>query len=409
MKLKKVVSLLTAAMLSTTLLAGCSSTEDADSGGKTTLRFATWDNEENLKLQEDLVKKFNEQHDDIDVVLEAYGSEFDTKLSAGIGAGDTPDLMYMWNYPLYSGALEPLDSYIEKEGKDYKNSFFETLWNYNSYEENTYGIPVGYTTHVVYYNKDIFDAAGVEYPSSDWTWKEFEETAKKLTNKEKKTYGFGFSSKPDPYDFEMMLWNNGASYLGDNEELKGNVNSKESIEVYQAYQNMAKDGIALPTEGSGTTEMKSGSVAMYIYGSWSLSDFQEQGMNFGTTVIPTFKEGNKAPSVVSSSGVSMSRDCKNKEAAWEFIKYWTSEEANKARIEYELPVIKSVAESEKLLENKVYSPFYTMLEQSKEYTPSSFKVKNWTEISEELSTVQEGIFNPTTLRDPKESVDSIAK
>lgn len=409
MKLKKVVSLLTAAMLSTTLLAGCSSTDNSSADGKVKLRFATWDSEEDLSLQEGLVKKFNEEHEDIEVVLEAYGSEFDTKLAAGMGAGDTPDIMYMWNYPLYSRALEPLDSYIEKEGADYKDSFFDTLWNYNSYEDTTFGIPVGYTTHVVYYNKDIFDAAGVEYPTEEWTWKEFEETAKKLTDKENKIYGFGFSSKPDPYDFEMMLWNNGTSYVGDNNELKGNVNSKEAIEVYESYQKMAKEGIALPTEGSGSTEMKAGSVAMFINGSWSIPSLQEQGMNFGTTVIPTFKEGSKAPSVVSSSGISMSVDCKNKEAAWEFIKFWTSEEANKARIEYELPVIKSVADSEKLLEDEIYSPFYTMLEQSKEYTPSSFKVENWTEISDELSTVQEGIFNPTTFRNPKESLDSIAK
>lgn len=409
MKLKKVVSLLTAAMLSTTLLSGCSSTKDSNLDGKVKLRFATWDSEEDLLLQENLVKKFNEEHDDIEVVLEAYGSEFDTKLAAGMGAGDTPDIMYMWNYPLYSRALEPLDSYIEKEGKDYKDLFFETLWNYNSYEDNTYGIPVGYTTHVVYYNKDIFDVAGIEYPSDEWTWKEFVETARKLTDKENKVYGFGFSAKPDPYDFEMMLWNNKASYLGNNNELKGNVNSKESVEVYNSYQKMAKDGVALPTEGSGSTEMKSGKIAMFINGSWSIKEFQEQGVNFGTTVIPSFIEGNKAPSVVSSSGISMSADCKNKDAAWEFIKFWTSKEANKSRIKYELPVIKSVADSEKLLEHELYSPFYIMLEQSKEFTPSSFKVENWTEISEELSTVQEGIFNPTTLRDVKQSLDSIAK
>lgn len=409
MRLKKVVSLLTAAILSTTLLAGCSSSKDEAASGKTTLRFATWDNEENLKLQEDLVKQFNEQHDDIEVVLEAYGSEFDTKLAAGMGAGDTPDVMYMWNYPLYSRALEPLDSYIEKEGEAYKGSFFETLWNYNSYEESTYGIPVGYTTHVVYYNKDIFDAAGVEYPSENWTWKEFEETARKLTDKANKVYGFGFSAKPDPYDFEMMLWNNGTAYVGDNGELKDNVNSKEAIEVYDSYQKMAKEGIALPTEGSGTTELKAGSIAMYINGSWPLAGLQEEGINFGTTVIPSFKEGNKAPSVVSSSGISMSADCKNKEAAWEFIKYWTSEEANKARLEYELPVIKSVVESEKILDNPIHKAFYTMLEQSKEFTPTSFKVENWTEISEELSTIQEGIFNPTTFKNPKESLDKISK
>lgn len=408
MKLKKIVSVLTAALLVTSLTA-CSSSSSEDSSGKVKLRFATWDSEESLTIQEDLVKKFNEQQDDIEVVLEAYGSEFDTKLAAGMGAGDTPDIMYMWNYPLYSGALEPLDSYIEKEGSDYKGSFFETLWNYNSYEDTTYGIPVGYTTHVMYYNKDLFDKAGAEYPNGDWTWNDVKEVSKKISNKDEKIYGFAFSAQPDPYDFEMNLWNNNTAYIGSDNQLAGNVDSKESIEVYKTYQDMVKEGIALSTEGDGTTEMKSGSVGMFINGSWSITDLKAQGTNFGVTVLPTFKEGEKSSSVVSSSGISMSKECKNKDAAWEFIKFWTSEEANQARINYELPVLKSVADSSKLLDDEIYSVFYTMLEQSKDFTPTSFKIENWTEVSDEISTAQEAIFNSMTLMDPKKALESINK
>ena len=118
------------------LLAGCGTDS---SSGKTQIRFATWDVAEDVDRQQTLVDQFNESHDDIEVTLEAYGSDFDTKISAGMGSNDTPDVMYMWNYPSYADGLEPLDSYIEKEGSDWKSDFYSTLWNYNSYDGKTYG------------------------------------------------------------------------------------------------------------------------------------------------------------------------------------------------------------------------------------------------------------------------------
>lgn len=120
------------------LLAGCGTDS---SSGKTQIRFATWDVAEDVDRQQTLVDQFNESHDDIEVTLEAYGSDFDTKISAGMGSNDTPDVMYMWNYPSYADGLEPLDSYIEKEGSDWKSDFYSTLWNYNSYDGKTYGVP----------------------------------------------------------------------------------------------------------------------------------------------------------------------------------------------------------------------------------------------------------------------------
>ena len=91
----------------TLLLAGCGTDS---SSGKTQIRFATWDKAEDVDRQQTLVDQFNESHDDIEVTLEAYGSDFDTKISAGMGSNDTPDVMYMWNYPSYADGLEPLDS-----------------------------------------------------------------------------------------------------------------------------------------------------------------------------------------------------------------------------------------------------------------------------------------------------------
>lgn len=199
------------------LLAGCGTDS---SSGKTQIRFATWDKAEDVDRQQTLVDQFNESHDDIEVTLEAYGSDFDTKISAGMGSNDTPDVMYMWNYPSYADGLEPLDSYIEKEGSDWKSDFYSTLWNYNSYDGKTYGVPVGFTTHALYYNKDLFKQAGVEAPTNDWTWTDLQKAAKKISSKTD-AKGFSFQMKPDPYDFEMYLWSNDTAYSDENGTLEG--------------------------------------------------------------------------------------------------------------------------------------------------------------------------------------------
>ncbi|MGX2958599.1 ABC transporter substrate-binding protein [Peribacillus sp. JNUCC 23] len=412
MKLSKMKLILLLTIALALLLSACNSTkgngDEATEDGKVKIRFATWDVGNDVTLQQKLIDEFNAKNENIEVVLEAYGSEFDTKITAGIGAKDAPDVMYMWNYPQYKNALEPLDSYIDKNGEEHKSDFYESLWNYNSVGGETLGLPVGYTTHVVYYNKDLFDKKGLDYPKAGWTWEDLQETAKKLTDKEKKISGFAFPGKPDPYDFEMYLWGNGASYVDSDGKLKGNLNSTKSIETFAMFQDMLKDGYAITTEGSGDTEMKSGKVGMFINGAWYLSPLKEAGINYGVVEVPTFENG-KSVSIVSSSGIAMSKSSKHKEAAFEFMKFWTGKEANKARIAFELPVLKSVVEEEKLQEDPVKSVFYSMLEQSEGYTPASFITENWSQVSENLEFSFEQIFNPSTRIDPKKALNEAAK
>ena len=408
---RKIAVMCVLALTGTMMLTACGNKKDSNNGktsdGKTAIRFATWDVADDVDAQQKLVDKFNEEHDDIEVTLEAYGSDFDTKISAGMGSGDTPDVMYMWNYPAYADGLEPLDEYIDKEGDDYKNDFYSTLWNYNSLDGTTYGIPVGFTTHSLFYNKDLFAQAGVEEPTDDWTWSDLQAAAKTIEEKTGQK-GFAFQMKPDPYDFEMYLWSNGAAYCDEDGQMAGQIDSKESQEVFKMFQDMEKDGYAIATEKNGTDEFRAGTAAMYVYGSWSIASLNEDGMNYGVAKIPSF-DGKTSVSILSSSGLSISKDSKNKDAAWEFVKYWTGEECNKARIGMELPVLNSVVESEGIMNEDKFAPFYKMLEQSDGHTPASFIIEDWSEISENLSLSFEQLFNPSAYMDVKEVLKEAAE
>ena len=78
---------------------------------------------------------------------------------------------------------------------------------------------------------------------------------------------------------------------------------------------------------------------------------------------------------------------------------WTGEWASKERIGSEMPALYNVVESEKIMENPEFAPFYTMLEQSAGYTPTSFIIDNWSEVSESLALSFEQVFNPSSLQD----------
>ena len=271
---------------------------------------------------------------------------------------------------------------------------------------STYGIPVGFTTHCLFYNKDLFDQAGLEYPTADWTWDDLQAAAKTISEKTD-AKGFSFQMKPDPYDFEMYLWSNGSAYCNEDGEMDGSLNSDESKEAFQMFQDMEEEGYATATEGDGTDEFRAGSTAMYVYGSWSINTLNEDGVNYGVTTIPAFADaGQDSVSILSSSGLSMSKDSEHKDAAWEFIKYWTNEECNKARIGTELPVLNTVVESEGIMEQEEYAPFYTMLEQSQGHTPASFLIDSWSEVAENLQLSFEQIFNPSSLQPVDKALES---
>ncbi len=403
------IALVLAFILGVTTMAGCSKGVDTADNGKVVLRFSTWNDAESIKDQEAVVKRFNDSQEKIEVIVEAYGGDYDTKITAGMGAGDAPDIMYMWNYPAYSNGLEPLNSYIEKEGDEYKNNFYEALWNYNSIDGNVYGIPVSAVTLCLYYNKDIFDRAGLEYPTSNWTWTDLEENSRIIKEKVEGVYGFTFPMKFSSYQFEMFLWSNGTSYVDESGNLDGKLNSPQSIEVFKMFQDMTKESIALASETRPRDNMAAKTTAMVIDGTWPLQKFKDADVNFGVVQIPMFEGQNKSVSVLHTSGIAISKDSDYKEEAWEFVKYWTSEELNKERIGRELPALKSVAEGEKLTEDEIYGRFYDTLDNSAGYTPASFIVDSWTETDENLVFAIESIFNPSSLQDPETVLNDVVK
>lgn len=387
-------------------LAGCSSNETTSkksskddekkqtSSDGTVLRFATWDVGKNLKIQQQIAKKFEEKNPGVKVQVEAYGDGFDQKLAASFGAKNPPDVMYMWNFPAYYKSLEPLDELAKKDPDMKLDDFYQGLFNYSSIDGKLYGMPAGFTTRVIYYNKKLFDKANIPYPKDGWTWDEFVDTAKKLTDASNKQYGFALRPEPDTYDLQGFIWSNGSSFVSeDGKQIKGHMNSTETIEVMKSFQSMLKDKTAVLVGGknqqSGDDIFKAGKLAMWESGIWPLEGFKEAKIDFGTVEPPTFK-GKPAKGLVATSAVSIAKDAKHKELAWEFVKFYSSPEAIKMRTS-DLPVRISVVKELKKEEETNIKPFYTMLERSTN-TPAFLLNPKWDEVNRNLSAAINAIM-----------------
>ncbi|MEH7107430.1 ABC transporter substrate-binding protein [Bacillus sp. JJ1764] len=362
--------------------------------GNTTLRFATWDTGEALKIQQQIAKKFEEKNRGVKVQVEPYGDGFDQKLAASFGAKNPPDVMYMWNFPAYYDSLEPLDKYLEGDSELDLNDFYQGLFNYSSMDGKTYGMPAGFTTRVVYYNKDLFDKANIPYPKDGWTWDEFKQIAKKLSDPAKKQYGFGVVPEPDTYDLQGLVWSNGGSFISkDGKKIKDVMNSPETVQAVSVLSELLKHKSAVLVGGknqqSGDDIFKAGKIAMWESGIWPLQGFKEAKINFGTVEVPSF-EGKPSKGVIAASAISIAKDSKNKNLAYKFVKFYSSPEAIKMRTA-DLPVRISVVKEMNMEQDPMISPFYKMLERSTD-TPAFLLNKNWKDINRNLSSAINAIM-----------------
>lgn len=381
--MKTMTRTLAPAILAATFAAGWASAEDK------VLRFATWDSDENLAIEQAIAKKFEEAHPGVKVQVEAYGDGFDQKLTAAMGAGSPPDVMYMWNFPSYKDSLLPLDDLIAKDAAELNLADIpQGLQNTAKIDGKTYGLPVGFTTHVVFYNKDMFAAAGVPEPKAGWTWDDLRADAAKFRNKDQKVYGFAVDAKPDPYDFEQFLWSDGTKYISDDgKTLDGYMNSPAAVEVLTMFADMLKTeqavGLNIGDDTSGSDLFKGGKIAMFQSAMWSKSGIDQSGIHYGVAPMPTF--GSKpVHSAIDASAISIAKDSKEPDLAWEFVKFYSTPEAVKMR-KGDLPVRTSVVKELGMDQDPVFKPFFDILAVSNRETHAFLKNPNWSRIQDNLA------------------------
>jgi multiple sugar transport system substrate-binding protein len=186
----------------------------------------------------------------------------------------------------------------------------------------------------MYYNKDIFDAASVEYPSNDWTWDDFEAIAKKLTSGSgpDKTYGALL------HTWQAMVINWGVQD-GKHTIMDSDYSFiKPYYEMALRMQNVDKSIMDYGTLKTGGIHYSSpfltGKIGMLPMGTWFITTILdkikigESSINWGVATLPHAADVPQGYTVGSATPVCINKSSSKKDAAWRFIKFLAGEEGS---------------------------------------------------------------------------------
>ncbi len=275
------LSHLIAAVLTLALLlsiTGCGGSAD----GKTHLTFQIWDVYQRPGMQA-MCDAYTAQRPDVVIEVQATSwSEYWTKLEASAESNTMPDIFWMHTNQLlyYAGfgmLADVTDLYDDVEPDYYEKHFSEiSRSNASGSDGRLYGVPKDKDNGLLVYNKEMFDAAGVPYPTDDWTWEDLTDASRKIYDVTGK-YGF-MAYNDDQLGYWCFVYQAGGHILTADRTQAGYTNPG-SVKAMEFYVNMQKEDWCPDqtyfTETAPGTAFFSEAGAMYLEGNWNLPQLME--------------------------------------------------------------------------------------------------------------------------------------
>ena len=310
--------------------------EENKAEGKTALSLAIWD-EKQRPMTESLVEAYEKAHPDVtvEVQLTPYkGGEYWTKLEAAATGGKAPDVF--WLNVLHTdsyvdgGILADLTDAIAKS--DIKDNFPESLVNNYVRDGKNYAVPKDFDTNALWYNKEIFDKAGVSYPTNDMTYEDLVAKAEEL-----KTAGLPDGVYPFacPVDFQTWYYQtvfaNGGWILSEDKKTSGYDDPKTQGGI-QCWIDMIEKELspssAALSETSSDAMFEGGQLAMNFAGSYMVPEYAGNDTikdKIDCVELPSFN--GIETNCINGLGFAVYEGSKNKDAAIDFAIWLSSKEA----------------------------------------------------------------------------------
>ncbi|MEL6168663.1 MAG: sugar ABC transporter substrate-binding protein [Pseudomonadota bacterium] len=323
---------------------------------ETTISYMSWSPDQ-LELEMPVIAEFEAANPGVTVEVQAMPpSDYWPKLSALAAAGDLPDVFMMssgfvdsWGLAGNLADLAPL-----AEGTDL-GAYFEGSLTPGMVNGTMVAFPQNWVAPVLYYNKDMFDAAGLDYPDADMTWDEFRAAAKALTTED--VFGYWVYGRYAHVD--TWVYRNGGRYLTDDKsgiELNAAaVNTLQFLSDLIAVDNVAPQ----PQEMEGIRQQDVfplGMAAMWVDGSWNIDNVRnvaDPSMNWGIAQVPMGPDAtaDTAAAYAWADMLSVSETSENKDLAWDFIQTLVGGERSAADFPGgKVPAYRAIAESDEWLE-----------------------------------------------------------
>ncbi|OLE14011.1 MAG: hypothetical protein AUG93_00320 [Armatimonadetes bacterium 13_1_20CM_4_65_7] len=230
------------------------------------------------------------------------------------------------------GDLENLTPYITRD-KTGLGAFFPNILTDLAVPPgsgNYYALPRNYVASLLYYNKNVFDKAGIGYPDESWDWNKLLDVAKKLTirNADGTVAQFGFVSSPWHTMLDPLILANGGRVLSDDQK-SCRLTDPVAVKTIQFMVDMIQRDKVSPNPTQlkeyiveSPDAFKAGKVAMFITGSWAITSMREiKSFDWDVAMVP--KGSAKRVIYGGPDTIVMSSSTKNKSGAWELLKYLT--------------------------------------------------------------------------------------
>lgn len=324
------------ALVATGCSAGSGPSEPAeyaapDADLSASISYGVWDQNQVAAIEEN-IDAFNEVYPNIDVTVNVTPfAEYWTKLQTQ-GSSDTlPDVFWMNgpNIGLYAsnGQIEPITGAIDAGDIDTAN-YPESLVDLYSVDDVNYGVPKDFDTIGIWTNRALFEQAGVELPTSDWTWDEFQSTAEQISTALAADGVYGVSGGMDGQTtYYNTIFQSGGTVIDGDTSGYASPESQEGIQFWtDLIESGASPSIQQLTDTTGDQWFTSGKTAMYWGGSWFRSALTDTPLAEDVTVLP-LPTGEEQATVIHGVSNVVSATSENKQAAQAFQVFLASEEA----------------------------------------------------------------------------------
>lgn len=341
---KKSLSLLAAGLSSLLLLSACSSAGStpaqtpASAGStpaaaeKVTITFEQFSGSgDNLQYLQQMIDAYTAQNPNVTIKLQSYGfDDYFTQLTAKVSGGQAPDVFELnyENFVSYAkkGALLPLDEIITSQGID-TGSYNEMALKAFQADGHQYGVPNSFSNVVLIYNKELFDRAGVAYPTDDWKWEDAMAAAGSIRALGSDIFGYYHPISFNEY-YKVVRQNGGSLFNQDYTQFT--MDTPANVEALQYLVDMQRKSNVMPTAeqmaGMGDWDLfKSGRLGMIVTGIWAFPDFtRDCAFDWDIAVEPGHTQ---RASHFFSNGYVINKDSKVAEEAAKFIAFISSDPA----------------------------------------------------------------------------------
>ena len=287
---------------------------------------------------DEIIPSFEEESPGISVTFEnAESPDYADKLYTQAVAGDSPDVMFVWdniNYNLLQkGQLLQLDDYFDSA---YLEDFYPALVKAHLLDGQLFGIPKYVSTVVMAYNKDILDEAGVDHPDGTWTWDDYQAAYEATTKRDDSGNIVQWGNYVAQEFIQHYVWMNGGEWM--NGEIFGTqclLDSEEALAGLKFnHDQIYGDSPVAPVAGS-IPEMgwwnvfSSGKVAFTESHSWTVTNYiRENDFGWDFTDLPTARDGVKA-GLTFCNGYVIAKKTEEPDASVRLVEFLTSPEAEK--------------------------------------------------------------------------------